>query len=230
MLRSRNPDAENVAPGGLTPAQVPQKAAGKRQALDTRKANVGKTGPSAKDGRLALRAPLALRSGNDQNLPSKNASAASKVRPKRRALGDITNRSVGGASSAEAPLQGKAKTKENVRPVPRDRFGRVEEPDIFPEPLPKVYEPPIIDFTEEELSITRQIDDGCDPIGRPYRQRVFDFPATEGDGPPPFETGEVEDEWVEGSLDQFMGMDLEGAKWSTEERLCVDDFELMEMP
>lgn len=233
MLRSRNPDAENVAPGGLTSTQAPQKAAGNRKALDARKSNVGKTGPSTKDGRLSVRKPLAPRSGNEENLPSKNGAggtAASKPRPKRRALGDITNRGVGDASSAEVPLQGKARTKENMRPVPRDKVGRVEEPDIFPEPLPLVYEPPVIDFTEEELALTRPEDDGCDPLGRPYRQRVYDFPVTEGDGPPPFETGEVEDDGFEGRLDQFVGADLEGAKWSIAETLSVDDFELMEMP
>lgn len=227
MLRSRNPDAENVAPGAITSAQRAHKAGGPpRQSLGPRKQLSGKP-------RLSVRTPLSERSLNQENnLPSNSgdiAGLSAKHRPKRRALGDITNKG-SSATTVLAPTKGlgavpKHRLKESSRPIPRDEFGRVEEPDIFPDPVPTVYEPPEIDFTEEELDLIRPKDDGCDPFARPRGQLLFDLPLQRGDIPPPVDTGREVVEELGGLLET----EMEQVKWRRDDWLTVDDFEL-ELP
>lgn len=230
MLRSHDQDTENVAPSSTVSSstQRAQKPFGlSRQTLGPRKQVSTKP-------RLSNHIPFSERSVNQENsLPSKGTGNASskqqqQQRPKRRALGDITNK--GASASAISQPKGlggvpKSRSKESHVPIPRDEFGRVEEPDLCPQPLPRVYEPPEIEFTEQELDAIRPKDDGCDLFGRPKGQLMFHFPAFQTELPPPAETGTG----LEQELGQILETEKEQIDWNKGEWSAIDELEL-ELP
>lgn len=214
MLRQRNPDAENLAPttggAGHAPSRKPRKG-------------------------LSARAPLGERGGNAAATPASapnKGGLSTRPRARRRALGDITNRS--GISSAPAPaMPGKTargpEKKTVARPVPRDASGRVEEPDFVPVAPPVVYEPPRFEFSEDELRAARaeEVREGCDPFGRPLAEGLLRLLESDLEDEGALATWrEEKEEEEEDGLHGGLETGREVAAWSKSDWLAVDDFEL----
>lgn len=146
MLHTHSVDAENVAPSNHS-------------------RHNGLKSTSRKP--LGARQPLSA-------VKQSKAPQPTAAQPKRRALGDITNRREAGASTAKPKLVSKEKASTPVWSLPRDKFGNIEEPHYVPEPVPSVFQPPTL-FDEEELAALRRGDDMHETEGSesPDFERLF---------------------------------------------------------
>lgn len=111
-----------------------------------------------------------------------------KARPKRRALGDITNsrRGLSDGNNAARKQQPVRKSIITTAPfkIPTDANGEIEQPEIVPSSPPAKPFMPVL-FDEGELTPEERVDDGLDELGRPF-VALSDMPREEG--APPFDT------------------------------------------
>lgn len=216
-----------------------------------RDANVENVAPAgaAQVRRSLGKKPLGLRQhpANASNLPAKStfpakpsASKPGTVPPairKRRALGDITNRRAGPASATQPSAEqgNPSKLRAHVvrkpelrREVPHDEHGNIEDPEIFPAPLPRGYEPPVLDFTAEELAAMEEPpkDDPVDMFGRPFVPTKWEFPPAPLNVPLP-RVHSVDS--FEGRLEDFASVRKEDARFTPAEMMLEDEFSALEL-
>lgn len=154
--------------------------------------------PSARN-QQRMRKPFGLRDPNTAKPLRKSVNNASSAKafhdssaPKRRALGDITNRSASLNQSnnpSTKPSFGKPPSKTALRPrfdIPLDLDGKVLDPEYIPHPSPPSVYTPVL-FEDDEFPIDDSEEDGgLDEFGKPFERFTLSHLAKETK--PPFDT------------------------------------------